>query len=309
MNSLILKNFYENNNLNYFEQFFNIKKDLNSNFNFEDLNKNYYNYRIILDYIKEIKNEEIEFSEIFDLLLNKEILNKENIKNFLYDFLNIILNIKTFNFKDSKFLYQKISKILNNENNYENLKNILNLLEIIYNVKNNNQNSNISNYFIFLENGCKLTINNKINYKIIFNLSFSFKCVFKEKNMIFKIDTEGAEWNSLNDLPEIILTQFKYIVIEYHFINLNEGQLYYNVIKKISKTHQAFYLRCHGRENIIIFGNNRICKFLEVSYIIKVNNNFDKDDVMYPIFEFDFSGPSDSEKVEFNINLLKLFTD
>ncbi len=131
----------------------------------------------------------------------------------------------------------------------------------------------------------------------------------KEKNMIFKIDTEGAEWNSLNDLPEIILTQFKYIVIEYHFINLNEGQLYYNVIKKISKTHQAFYLRCHGRDNIVIFGNNRICKFLEVSYIIKVNNNFDKDDVMYPIFKFDFSGPNNSEKVEFNINLLKLFTD
>ena len=182
MNSLILKNFYENNNLNYFEQFFNIKKDLNSNFNFDDLNKNYYNYRIIFDYLKEIKNEEIEFSEIFDLILNKEILNKENIKNFLYDFLNIILNIKTFKFKDSKYLYQKISKILNNENNYENIKNILNLLEIIYNVKNENQNSNISNYFIFLENGCKLNINNKINYKIIFNLSFSFKCVFKEKN-------------------------------------------------------------------------------------------------------------------------------
>ena len=131
----------------------------------------------------------------------------------------------------------------------------------------------------------------------------------KEKNMIFKIDTEGAEWNSINDLPEIILTQFKYIVIEYHFINLNEGQLYYNVIKKISKTHQAFYLRCQGRENIITFGNNRICQFLEVSYIIKVNNNFDKDDVMYPIFKFDFSGPNNSEKVEFNINLLKLFTD
>ena len=110
MNSLILKTFYENNNLNYFEQFFNIKKDSNSNFNFDDLNKNYYNYRIILDYIKEIKNEEIEFSEIFDLLLNKEILNKENIKNFLYDFLNIILNIKTFNFKDSKFYIKKYQK-------------------------------------------------------------------------------------------------------------------------------------------------------------------------------------------------------
>ena len=131
----------------------------------------------------------------------------------------------------------------------------------------------------------------------------------KEQNMLLKIDIEGAEWNSLNDLPENILTQFKYIVIEYHFLNLNEGQLYFNVIKKISKTHQTFYLRCNGREGIITFGNKRICQFIEVSYIIKKNNNFDKDDTMYPVFKFDFVGPNNSGKVEFNINLLKLFTD
>ena len=237
MNSLILKNFYENNNLNYFEQFFNIKKDSNSNFNFDDLNKNYYNYRIIFDYLKEIKNEEIEFSDIFDLLLNKEILNKENIKNFLYDFLNIILNIKTFKFKDSKYLYQKISKILNNENNYENIKNILNLLEIIYNVKNENQNSNISNYFIFLENGCKLTINNKINYKIIFNLSFSFKCVFKEKNCsILNIEFNNNNLNLIidenNNIKENSILN-KTLESNFNFSNIINIKLNLNEVNKL----------------------------------------------------------------------------
>ena len=43
----------------------------------------------------------------------------------------------------------------------------------------------------------------------------------KENNMIFKIDTEGAEWNAINDLKDEILTQFKYIAIEYHFKERN----------------------------------------------------------------------------------------
>ena len=34
--------------------------------------------------------------------------------------------------------------------------------------------------------------------------------------MILKIDVEHAEWNALNDLKDEILSQFKYIVIEYH---------------------------------------------------------------------------------------------
>ena len=35
-----------------------------------------------------------------------------------------------------------------------------------------------------------------------------------EKNMILKIDVEGWEWDSLNELSEDVLRQLKYIVIE-----------------------------------------------------------------------------------------------
>ena len=41
-----------------------------------------------------------------------------------------------------------------------------------------------------------------------------------EKNMILKIDVEHCEWNSLKDLPEKIINQFKYIIIEYHFTTI-----------------------------------------------------------------------------------------
>ena len=134
-----------------------------------------------------------------------------------------------------------------------------------------------------------------------------------EENMILKMDVEHAEWDALRDLPDKMLRQFKYILIEYHFNDtsaLNEISLYYNVIKKINKTHQIFYIRCHNKYLIVNFGNNRICKYLEVSYIIKSKDyEFTKDQTIYPINEFDLVDFSKNKKKngEINLNILKLF--
>ena len=134
-----------------------------------------------------------------------------------------------------------------------------------------------------------------------------------EENMILKMDVEYFEWESLRDLPDKMLSQFKYILIEYHFNdsrNLKEISLYYNVIKKINQTHQVFYIRCHNRYLIVKFGNNRICKYLEVSYIIRGKDyDFTKDLTIYPINEFDVVDFSKKNKKmgEINLNILKLF--
>lgn len=133
-----------------------------------------------------------------------------------------------------------------------------------------------------------------------------------EKNMILKMDIEHWEFESLIDLKEDTLNQFKYIAIEYHFKNETEfksNNLYYNVLKKISKTHQAFYTRCNGdRDYIAEFGFNRICHIIEVSYIIKKDNIFRKDEAIYPMYEFDYSVPK-LGKLEMNLNILKLFEE
>ena len=123
----------------------------------------------------------------------------------------------------------------------------------------------------------------------------------KEKNMILKIDVEGAEWNSLNDVSEKILLQYKYILIEYHF-RTKRIALFYNILKKINKSHQSFYVHCSPFSHIIIFGNNRICSAIEVSYIIRKGYNFEKDDSIYPIQEFSYGA-----KEYYNINILSLF--
>ena len=125
----------------------------------------------------------------------------------------------------------------------------------------------------------------------------------KEKNMILKIDVEGYEWNSLNDISEEVLKQFKYIIIEYHF-STHDPKLYYNVLKKIYKTHQVFYVHCCGSRKVKTFGNNRFCYALEVSYIIRDGYSFAKDKSIYPI-----EGLAWANNKNFNVNVLKLFDD
>ena len=122
-----------------------------------------------------------------------------------------------------------------------------------------------------------------------------------EKNMILKIDAEGAEWNALNDIPEEVLSQFKYLLLELHFFKNNQT-LYYDVLKKLYKTHQVFYVHCCPYLGIITFGNNRICKGIEVSYIIRKGNCFTQDKTDYPIKKFHYG-----RNINFNVNILKLF--
>ena len=124
-----------------------------------------------------------------------------------------------------------------------------------------------------------------------------------EKNMILKMDVEGPEWKSLNDISEEVLKQFKYILIEYHFFTI-EPQLFYNVLKKIYKTHQVFYVHCCEDPNVKTFGNNRFCNAIEVSYIIRDGYSFAKDKSIYPI-----EGLAYANHKGFNVNILKLFDD
>ena len=122
-----------------------------------------------------------------------------------------------------------------------------------------------------------------------------------EKNMIFKMDVEGAEWNSLNDLSEDVLKQFKYLLFEYHFRKADKV-LAFNVLKKIHKTHQVFYVHCSPFSHIFSSGNNRFCSAIEVSYVIRDGNKFTKDKSIYPISDF-----SIDHREDFNINIFKLF--
>lgn len=125
-----------------------------------------------------------------------------------------------------------------------------------------------------------------------------------EKNMILKVDAEGAEWEAMLDFPEEKLKNFRFILFEFHF--RDNLDTYYKVLSKLSKYHQIFYVHCVNCGDVIQIGDIRICHALEVSYVIKEEHEFDKDDSNYPVAELDTK--CDLNKVlDFNENIFKLF--
>ena len=125
-----------------------------------------------------------------------------------------------------------------------------------------------------------------------------------EKNMILKIDIEYNEWESLIDVPDNLLKQFKYILIEFHF--KDDFDLYKKVLKKLNKNHQIFYIHCNLCSKVKIIDDLLLCTSLEVSYIIKEGNIFTKDDTIYPVEELQ-TKCNKKKILKFNENVFKFF--
>ena len=104
-----------------------------------------------------------------------------------------------------------------------------------------------------------------------------------ETNMILKLDIESHEWDVFQTLPINILLQFKYIVGEFHFNNKNKYSSL-KILKKINKTHQIIHLHCNNcNSELINFNGIYICSLLEITYIRRKGNTFNKFNSSFPI--------------------------
>ena len=106
--------------------------------------------------------------------------------------------------------------------------------------------------------------------------------------MILKIDIEYNEWDILNEISTEILNKFKYIILELHMWKIKDYELYIKCLEKLLKTHQPFHIHCCNCSGLLTIGPNPICNTLEISYIIKEGNVFQKDNSLYPIKGFDY---------------------
>ena len=126
-----------------------------------------------------------------------------------------------------------------------------------------------------------------------------------EKNMILKMDVEGAEWGILRGLSDDILKKFEYITLELHLSN-NPENYQYEVIKKLSKFHQAIFIRFNNAGGLVKFGNNKMCSLTEITYIIKEGNEFIRDNSIYPVKELYFKNVARPD-IDYDLNIFKLF--
>lgn len=108
------------------------------------------------------------------------------------------------------------------------------------------------------------------------------------KNMILKMDVEGAEWEFLETVDFDTLKQFDQIVFELHDIvraNTSGYGKILSLLEKINKTHSVIHVHGNNSGCLLKVGDTIFPDVLEVSY---VNNNkyeiIDGDDnIMLPI--------------------------
>ena len=123
-----------------------------------------------------------------------------------------------------------------------------------------------------------------------------------EKNMILKMDIEGAEWKIFKNLDPEIIIKFKYIIVEFHFYNKAISDCL-EVLKKINQTHQIFRLHCNNCCSFVNLDGYNICSSLEISYIIRENNIFIKSSDFFPVKNIDAKNIINREEINLFLNM------
>jgi Methyltransferase domain len=90
-------------------------------------------------------------------------------------------------------------------------------------------------------------------------------------DLILKIDVEGAEWSTFDQLPDHVLSQFRQIIIEYHgFLRVSErdwSAVFMRVLQKIHRSHAVHHVHANNWGRYQIVANVPVPDVLEVSYI------------------------------------------
>ena len=96
-----------------------------------------------------------------------------------------------------------------------------------------------------------------------------------EKNMILKMDVEGAEWGFLQSVSSDVLKQFDQITFELHnLINPENPELLLEALRKINKTHQLIHLHGNNFSDYINVGGKNFARAAEASYVLREKYNF-----------------------------------
>ncbi|WAV99782.1 FkbM family methyltransferase [Oxalobacter aliiformigenes] len=107
------------------------------------------------------------------------------------------------------------------------------------------------------------------------------------KNLILKMDVEGAEWDALINLDEKTLNQFQQMVFEFHdMYDPHRYSMICRVLEKLNKTHQCIHV--HGNNYGPRKCSNKLVipHALEVLYARKESYEFLPSQHFYPR-EFD----------------------
>lgn len=88
------------------------------------------------------------------------------------------------------------------------------------------------------------------------------------RNIILKMDVEGAEWDFLESVSSDLLNCFSQMTFELHEVTgMTQRKTIIAALKKINKTHQAIWLHGNNNGRVDTAGNIDIPSLLEITYV------------------------------------------
>ena len=92
----------------------------------------------------------------------------------------------------------------------------------------------------------------------------------EQKNMILKMDVEGAEWDFLETVTPKILKQFDQIVFEMHnLVRSKDSHRIISLLEKLNKTHALIHIHGNNCGVQLKMGNTIFPDVIETTYVNK----------------------------------------
>lgn len=122
----------------------------------------------------------------------------------------------------------------------------------------------------------------------------------EEKNMILKMDVEGAEWDFLETVDSSILKQFDQIVFEMHnMVRPVDANRILPLLKKLNNTHSLVHIHGNNCGYQLKIGDTIFPDVIETTYINKEKYETVEDDSL--IFPTPLDSPNDRGRVDINL--------
>jgi hypothetical protein len=128
------------------------------------------------------------------------------------------------------------------------------------------------------------------------------------RDMILKMDIEGAEWKVLEYISETTLARFSQIVLELHLLShvddIHRLRRILNGLEKLNRTHQVIHVHANNCGRIALVAGVLLPDSLEVTLVRKTDHSFSE---CRKIFPTELDMPCNHAAADFFLGALGLF--
>ena len=104
-----------------------------------------------------------------------------------------------------------------------------------------------------------------------------------DRNMILKMDIEGAEYLTFAEIDRNTLTRFSQIVLELHFLTAPDMEdTICFVLEKLNATHQLVYVHANNNSPFLFVGGKILPETIEATYLRKGSYRFKESSRFFP---------------------------